>query len=85
MTKKYFPDSSTVVFVEASSPHPPNTQYKISLGLEAWEDGNHEVVKIQMVYNGEIAGRRSPSYPSGTDDFERVTRAVRELISHRNG
>lgn len=83
MTKKYFPDSSTERFVEASSPHPPNTKYKISLGLEAWEDGNHEVVKIQMVYNGEIAGRRSPSYPSGTDDFQRVAEAVQKIIDSR--
>jgi len=83
MTKIYFPDSSSVRFVEASSPHPPNTQYKISLGLEAWEDGNHEVVKIQMVYNDVIAGRRSPSYPSGSSDFQKVAEAVHQLLGSR--
>ena len=32
-----------------------------------------------MVYDGDVAGRRSPSYPIGTDDYERVMEAVEEL------
>lgn len=83
MAKTFFPHTNKEVFVSASKPHPDNTQYKISIGLETWEDGNHEVVKIQMVYNGVVAGRRSPSYPLGTDDFKRVMTRVEELIRNR--
>jgi hypothetical protein len=83
MAKTFFPYDQKCVFVTASAPHPPNTQYKISIGLETWGDENHEVVKIQMVYNGEVAGRRSPSYPLGTDDYQRVTSKLQELIANR--
>lgn len=77
MAQTFFPHKS--IIIPASPPHPPNTEYKISKGLERWEGGNHEVFKIQMVYDGTVAGRRSPSYPIGTDDFERVKQAIQEL------
>ena len=83
MAKTFFPYDQKSVFVDASPPHPPKTQYKISIGLETWGDENHEVVKIQMVYDGEVAGRRSPSYPLGTDDYRRVTSKLQELIANR--
>lgn len=83
MAKTFFPHTNKTAYLKASSPHPKNTQYKISIGLETWGDQNHEVVKIQMVYDGEIAGRRSPSYPIGTDDFQRVTNRTEELIANR--
>ncbi len=79
MAKTFFPHANKTVYVDASEPHPPNTQYKISIGYEVWGGQNHEVVKIQMVYNGEIAGRRSPSYPIGTDDFEKVAEELKKL------
>lgn len=81
MAKTFFPYKEA--FVSASKPHPDKTQYKISIGLETWGDGNHEVVKIQMVYNGEVAGRRSPSYPLGVNDFIRVAAEV-ERISQKS-
>ena len=84
MAKTFFPYSNKEVFVPASRPHPDNTAYKISIGMETWGDGNHEVIKIQMVYNGDVAGRRSPSYPVGTDDFSRVMEKVEELRAFRN-
>jgi len=83
MAKTFFPHDQKTVYVNASAPHPPNTQYKISIGLETWEDENHEVVKVQMVYDGEVAGRRSPSYPLGTDDYARVSSKLLELIANR--
>ena len=83
MAKTFFPRTDKTVFIKASHPHPKNTQYKISIGLEVWNEEHHEVVKIQMVYDGKIAGRRSPSYPLGTDDFQRVTSKVKELITSR--
>ncbi len=84
MAKTFFPNGKQTVYVDASDPHPKNTQYKISIGLEYWGESNHEVVKIQMVYNGKISGRKSPSYPIDTDDFQRVMTKVNELISNRN-
>ena len=83
MAQTFFPHSQKTIFVAASKPHPPNTQYKISIGYERWGDENHEVVKIQMVYDGEVAGRRSPSYPLGTDDYQQVTNKLQELVANR--
>lgn len=81
MAKTFFPTRS--VFITASAPHPLNTQYKISIGTEIWDSQNHDVVKIQMVYDGVVAGRRSPSYPLGTDDYQRVMTKLQELIANR--
>jgi hypothetical protein len=81
MTKVYFPD--TAALVTASPPHPPNTQYRISIGTEIWGGENHRVVKVQMVFDGKIAQRRSPSYPVGTNDYARVAEAIRKLTSIR--
>lgn len=66
--------------VTASSPHPADTEYKVSLGTEFWNDTPVSVIKIQMVYSGNVEGRKSPSYPIGTDDFERVNQAVNKLL-----
>ncbi|MGE7613498.1 hypothetical protein [Paenibacillus sp. NPDC101420] len=80
MAKTFYP--KMFIMVPASTPpHPPNTQYKVSIGNEIWGDKENPVIKVQMVYDGEIAGRRSPSYPLGTDDFQRVTIAVEKLLS----
>ena len=83
MAKTFFPDAEKVAFVSASAPHPENTQYKVSIGLEDWNGQMHRVLKVQMVYNGEIAGRRSPSFPIGTDDMQRVMAKSQELIANR--
>lgn len=83
MAQTFFPHTDKVAYVKASAPHPKDTEYKISIGLEAWGGEHHEVVKIQMVYDGNIAGRRSPSYPLGTDDYQRVNTKLQELIANR--
>lgn len=83
MAKTFFPDASKVAFVNASKPHPDNTQYKISIGLEDWGGEMHQVLKVQMVYDGEVAGRRSPSFPLGTDDLQRVMGKAQNLIENR--
>lgn len=77
MAKTFFP--KMYIMVPASHPHPPNTEYKVSIGEELWGNSSHKVIKVQMVYDGEIAGRRSPSYPLGTDDLERVMEAINKL------
>ncbi len=40
-------------------------------------------IKIQLVYEGVVAGRRSSSYPLGTDDYQRVNTKLQELIANR--
>lgn len=69
------------MFLPASPPHPQNTEYKVSIGIELWDNYPAHVVKVQMVYNGKVEGRKSPSFPTGTDDFERVSVAINELIA----
>lgn len=32
-----------------------------------------------MVYNGEVSGRRSPSYPEDSNDAERVAQALADI------
>lgn len=65
--------------VPASPPHAPGTVYRVSFGIEYWGEEPQEVAKVQMVYDEVVSGRRSPSFPSGTDDFMRVVEALRRL------
>ena len=67
--------------VKASSPHPENTYYRVAFGEEEWDSKFVQVIKVQMVYDGKIAGRKSPSYPVGTDDHKRVLSAIEKLES----
>lgn len=71
------------IFVKASEPHPINTEYRIAFGKEKWNT-DVLVFKIQMVYNGKVSGRRSPSYPKDSDDYERVQKAMNDLYSKYN-
>ena len=60
--------------VPASGPHEVGTQYRVAFGLEHWGEGEAEYVyKVQMVYGGQGSGRRSPSFPEGSDDLERCS------------
>lgn len=78
MAKVFFPVRT--ITVPASKPHPPNTTYEVSFGHEHWGDGEMaRVYKVQIAYDGHISGRKTPSYPEGTDDAERVLRAISEL------
>lgn len=68
-------------FVDASPPHPSKTQYKISVGNEFFDGVPQTVLMVQMVYEGRVEGRKSPSFPIGTDDFMRVSQAADELFN----
>lgn len=81
MPKTFFPEIHKLV--PASSPHPPNTHYKVSIGLEDWEGNYVPVAKVQMVYNGIVAGRKSPSYPIGSNDYNTVIDTIKDLISQK--
>jgi len=78
MDQTYFPALSKMV--PASLPHPPNTFYKISIGIEVWGANYVPVVKVQMAYGNKISEQSTPSYPLGTDDHIRVHRAIVHLI-----
>lgn len=78
MAVTYYPIKST--YVNASPPHPENTQYKISIGLEKWGDKNILVSKVQIVYDGKVSGRKSPSYPIGSSDYKIVYDELNKLI-----
>lgn len=80
MAKTYFADSERTIIVPASEPH-KNAEYVVSIGDEIWEDGAHKVIKVQMAYDGKINGRRSPSYPMGTDDYLKVHEAIKKLLN----
>ena len=75
--KTFHPIRST--FVDASAPQPANTQYRVSVGHEFFENVQ-TVVVVQMVYNGKVEGRKSPAFPANSDDFFRVSKAANELI-----
>lgn len=68
------------VLINASSPHPLNTQYRVSVGNEFFDNVPQKVIMVQMVYNGKVEGRKSPAYPAGSDDFVRVSQAAAELL-----
>lgn len=78
MDQTYFPALSKMI--PASPPHPPNTFYKVSIGIEAWEANYVPVVKVQMAYGNKVSEQSNPSYPLGTDDHIRVNQAIVNLI-----
>ena len=79
MPNTFYPKKS--LLVDASAPHPKNTQYKVSIGEEDWGGKTQTVIKVQLVYNGKVAGRKAPSYPYGSDDADRVAEAMEKIGS----
>ena len=78
----FFPQLSE--FVPASPPHPPGTSYKISIGVEDWDSNYIPVIKIQMLYDQKTL-ERSPSFPLGTQDHQKVMQAIASLLEkHSN-
>ncbi len=78
--KVFYPQKT--LYVDAiTPPHPPETRYKVSIGTEFWDTTPVSVIKIQMEYDGKVEGRKSPSYPLGTKDFENVSKAVQQLMN----
>ena len=85
MTKAYFPVRK--IDVPASKPHMDGTQYRVSVGYENWGDDDAKyVAKVQMAYPDEktgrlyVSGRRAPSYPIGTGDYESVHKAMMTVL-----
>lgn len=82
MSKTFFPIKS--YYIDASFPHPLNTKYKISYGTEMWDSIPVEVIKIQMVYEGKVSGRKAPSFPKNTNDFHLVIEKLELLKEEYN-
>ena len=80
MAQTFFPIKGKQKYIQASPPH-QDAQYVVSIGSEMWGGIPQSVIKVQMAYNGKISGRRSPSYPIGTNDYQRVHDAIIELLS----
>ncbi len=83
MSKTFFPELYELI--PASEPYSPGTEYKVSVGLEKWDDKYVPVTKVQMVFDGTISGAKSPSYPLGTEDHLRVARAIDRLVAKKMG
>lgn len=78
MPRTFYPQKSKDI--DASRPHPVGTTYKVSIGLEDWGDGEFKpVTKVQMSYGGSVSGRKSPSYPVGSNDQELVYECIKEI------
>ncbi len=75
--ESFFPQLSKTV--PASPPHPPETDYQISIGLEQWDASFIPVVKVRMVDAGKIMDR-GPSFPLGSEDHQKVNKAISELL-----
>jgi 2,4-dienoyl-CoA reductase-like NADH-dependent reductase (Old Yellow Enzyme family) len=73
----FFPQLSETI--PASPPHPPGTGYRISIGVEQADSGFLPMIKVQMVFDGEVS-ERSPSFPLGTDDHLRVSKTINDLL-----
>lgn len=67
------------IHVLASNPHPPRTEYRVAWGEENWSDQIVRGTKVQMVYNGRVGGRLSPTFPDNTPDKAAVLRALEML------
>ena len=75
--ESFFPQISKTV--PASLPHPPGTGYQVSIGLEQWDASFIPVVKIQIVQEEKIMDR-GPSFPLGSEDHLKVSKAISELL-----
>ena len=78
----FFPQMTEIL--PASPPHPPNTNYRISIGLEQVAISFSPVVKVEMECNGKILGE-PPYYPVDSNDYERISSAIEELLLKQAG
>jgi 2,4-dienoyl-CoA reductase-like NADH-dependent reductase (Old Yellow Enzyme family) len=76
-SETFFPQLSEII--PASPPHPPGTSYRISIGIEQVASSFLPVIKVQMLYHGEVS-ERSPSFPLGAEDHIRVGKAIDHLL-----
>jgi 2,4-dienoyl-CoA reductase-like NADH-dependent reductase (Old Yellow Enzyme family) len=81
-TETFFPQLTETI--PASHPHPPNTNYRISIGLEQTVTGFSPVVKVEMEHNGKLL-QQTPYFPLGSDDYDRINDAIAQLLTKQAG
>ncbi|MBQ4899339.1 hypothetical protein KB559_10870 [Paenibacillus sp. Marseille-P2973] len=77
-------DPKKSIFIPATGGHPKNAEYRVAWGTEQW-DKPVNVTKVQMVYNGTVAGMLSPSFPDNTLDEQSVYFALGLLKDNKYG
>lgn len=82
MARVFNPKKS--IFVPATGGHPKNAEYRVAWGTEQWNVAVN-VSKVQMVYNGTVAGMLSPSFPDETLDEQSVILALKLLKDDKYG
>jgi len=78
----FFPQLTETI--PASPPHPPGTNYRMSVGWEQIAAEFSPVVKVEMEFKGKVLGQ-IPCFPFGSDDYERISGAIAELLSKQTG
>ncbi|MET1248341.1 hypothetical protein ABWW58_06075 [Sporolactobacillus sp. STCC-11] len=78
-------DAIRAIFIPATGSHPKNAEYRVAWGKEKWGNTKYGVTKVQMSYNGNIAGMLSPSFPDETFDERAVIFALHLLKSPTYG
>nr|WP_172685257.1 hypothetical protein [Bacillaceae bacterium JMAK1] len=75
----YYPQD--FILVPASHPYPKDTFYKVSLGQQKIDAYFHEVVKIEMVFNGAVGrgGKVNAAFPCHGNDLKKVLEAINDL------
>ena len=73
----FFPQLTETI--PASPPHPPGTNYRISIGLEQGVAGFSPVIKIEMESKGKVL-EQALSFPLDSDDYQKVSSTVARLI-----
>lgn len=75
----FFPQLSETI--PASPPFPSGTHYRVSMGIEKWESAYLPVIKVEMVIEGRVSPK-SPSFPLGREDHQKVNKAIAELMEN---
>jgi len=73
----FFPQMTEII--PASPPHPPGTDYRISIGLEQHVAGFSPVIRIEMESKGKMLGP-ALSFSLDSDDYQKVSTTVAKLI-----
>lgn len=81
MAKTYYTDD--FLLIPASKPYPEKTFYKVSTGQQKFGNRFYDVVKIEMVYNGELArgGKITPAFPYESDDLKQIIKELARLTN----
>ena len=77
----FFPQMTEII--PASPPHPPGTDYRISIGLEQHVAGFSPVIRIEMESKGKMLGP-ALSFSLDSDDYQKVNSAVAKLIEKQS-